>query len=505
MANSTKRVSAACIDGRAQSPRYIQQQLIKLHDVLVENATEIREAIRNDSHHTSAEIDVEYFLAVQCVKYQYAQLDVERFIEEEYHLARSIDSPKRVVAAGVVYISPAEHTRLYSIIAPLSTAVAAGNCVVVEVGQEERCPRKLSKLTLQQLKQTLAESNALLRKLLVRALGSDTFAAVESRPNVEDDIWKNCIEVYGTPIDQPPTLNRLISPSLSRTVCVVDRSANIEQAARAVVRARFSFRGRSPYAPDIVLVNEFKRKDFCNAVVQEVTRHFEEGVEMNGNGSASKKGQRGDKGLLQQAREDEGVTELVSSARGSIFSIKDRTSTLLSRKIAEPLLFIHTISSLDDAIDLANSAAEPLLATYLFATPAAAKYLSQFINAHVSCTNDIPADLLVGPASPIGFPVSIQSRYTKEMFSVPRPEFINFPALSHTVAEVLDEGKTDAGRKLREEAQNRLPPSTQRAGKAIGFFEQGLFSGLSVIAVSTLTGVVVLGVYVVPKVVRRMR
>ena len=133
MASAMKRISAACIDGRAQTPRYIQQQLMRLHDVLVDNASELRDAIRQDSHHTTTEIDVEYYLALRCVKDQYSQINIERCLEEEYHLANSKDSPKRLIAAGVVYVIPADYTRLYSIIAPASVAIAAGNCVVIEV------------------------------------------------------------------------------------------------------------------------------------------------------------------------------------------------------------------------------------------------------------------------------------------------------------------------------------------------------------------------------------
>ena len=94
-----------------------------------------------------------------------------------------------------------------------------------------------------------------------------------------------------------------------------------------------------------------------------------------------------------------------------------RNHSYLNRKTTEPVLLIHPMSSLDDAIDLSNSryahahmyrklqadirnSGTPLLATYLFAEPPAAKYLSQFINAHMSCTNAIPADLL-GKTTPI--------------------------------------------------------------------------------------------------------
>jgi acyl-CoA reductase-like NAD-dependent aldehyde dehydrogenase len=137
MSDAIKRINAACIDGRAQTPRYIQQQLLRLHDILVENAKHIRDAIRSDSHHTASEAEVEYYLALQSVKDQYLQLNVERAIKEEYHLANMIDSPSRVAAAGVVYILPADHTRLYSIIAPVAAAIAAGNCVVLEVSKAQ--------------------------------------------------------------------------------------------------------------------------------------------------------------------------------------------------------------------------------------------------------------------------------------------------------------------------------------------------------------------------------
>ena len=52
-------------------------------------------------------------------------------------------------------------------------------------------------------------------------------------------------------------------------------------------------------------------------------------------------------------------------------------------------------SSLDDAIDLLNSAFSPRIrALYAFADPKAAKYLAQFIQTDVSFVNHIPASLL---------------------------------------------------------------------------------------------------------------
>lgn len=58
---------------------------------------------------------------------------------------------------------------------------------------------------------------------------------------------------------------QLLSSSGTRTVAVVDRTADIDLAARAITAARFGFGGTSPYTPDLVLVNEFVKKDFFEA------------------------------------------------------------------------------------------------------------------------------------------------------------------------------------------------------------------------------------------------
>lgn len=57
-------------------------------------------------------------------------------------------------------------------------------------------------------------------------------------------------------------------------MAIVDRSADIEAAAKAITTARFSFGGYSPYAPDLVLVNEFIKKDFFEACSRYATLSF---------------------------------------------------------------------------------------------------------------------------------------------------------------------------------------------------------------------------------------
>jgi acyl-CoA reductase-like NAD-dependent aldehyde dehydrogenase len=133
MSSSIARLQASNTDGRARTPRYIQNQLQALHSALLKNGSEIRQATSSSSQHTTAEISIEYHLAISVVKDQYASIDFDQMMDEEYRIANGKDAGDRRVAAGILYIVPSSYTLFYSVVAPLSVAIAAGNCVVLEV------------------------------------------------------------------------------------------------------------------------------------------------------------------------------------------------------------------------------------------------------------------------------------------------------------------------------------------------------------------------------------
>jgi acyl-CoA reductase-like NAD-dependent aldehyde dehydrogenase len=124
---------AAEIDDRTQNVRYRQKQLLRLHEVLVANRSEAQNAITADSGNTYAEASIEFFLAISELKKHYSALNLEKDLEEEYSVSKGKDAAGRTVGAGMVYIVPTAHTLFYSVISPLSAAIAAGNCVIVEV------------------------------------------------------------------------------------------------------------------------------------------------------------------------------------------------------------------------------------------------------------------------------------------------------------------------------------------------------------------------------------
>jgi acyl-CoA reductase-like NAD-dependent aldehyde dehydrogenase len=79
-------------------------------------------------------------------------------------------------------------------------------------------------------------------------------------------------------VDGAPALNQLVSKAGSVTAAIVDRTADFDETAKALVNARFSYNGKSAYAPDIIFVNEFSKKDFLQALLRHSVS-FDEVVE----------------------------------------------------------------------------------------------------------------------------------------------------------------------------------------------------------------------------------
>jgi acyl-CoA reductase-like NAD-dependent aldehyde dehydrogenase len=128
-------LQAAAIDGRTHSIYYRQHQLEALHQALLSNSSSIQQAIAADTEHTPAEIAIEIHLTLQSLKASYETLQPTKALADEYLIASGKDAPSNRVPAGIAYIEPCTHTLLYSVVAPLSAAIAAGNCVIVLVSR----------------------------------------------------------------------------------------------------------------------------------------------------------------------------------------------------------------------------------------------------------------------------------------------------------------------------------------------------------------------------------
>ncbi len=172
-----------------------------------------------------------------------------------------------------------------------------------------------------------------------------------------------------------------------------------------------------------------------------------------------------------------------------------------------------------------------MAASFLFAAVPEAKYLADFIDAHVSCVNHIPAELLgmyyaeapnsnqvhneneatadapppkVGPIAPLQQTPSLTPRYTLAMFQEPRPQLLNKTVLTTLVEKVQHEPSDTRLADLKKSLEAPLPPMDRKNGRDVDFFIQALLTGTTVVAVPVLIGLGVTARYALPYVWRRL-
>jgi acyl-CoA reductase-like NAD-dependent aldehyde dehydrogenase len=133
MTQPLQRIKAAIIDGRCRTPRYIQKQLLILHDALIRAAPSIHQAILKDTGWSSSEAWFEIHMTLQAIKEQYGAINFDDCLLQEFSIAHGKGNSNRRLPFGCVYIVPCQHNRLYSMIQPAAAAIAAGNCVIIEV------------------------------------------------------------------------------------------------------------------------------------------------------------------------------------------------------------------------------------------------------------------------------------------------------------------------------------------------------------------------------------
>lgn len=343
------------------------------------------------------------------------------------------------------------------------------------------------RLTSCQLENNLRTLSSLLREVLTSSLDSDTFA-IASEPIKDESLLQSALVIRQTGNEQVPGLNLLSSPAKSRTVAVVDRTADISLAARELVAATFTFGGRSPYAPDFIFVNEFVKRAFLQAVVGECAK-----LSALPTAEKGSRPQQAINELVEHVRQADPQSRVVlQDQKMAVLDLFDRAKAPPTMKTDHPVMIVHGVRSLDDAIDFIGSTSNHAsLAAYHFGNPATGKYLSQFVDAEVSFVNHVPRELLVGPAFPTGRPIELQNRYPRELFTVHRPAFINSPASDQKIREVLGSSNRAASAKLVEVATAPLNVMKRHPGGGVGFFEQGFLMNVGIILTTTvsITGV----------------
>ncbi|CAH0040538.1 unnamed protein product [Clonostachys solani] len=309
MAAELRDIRSAAIDGRMHNPFFQKEQLKRLHDILSKNITEIQDQIARDHRYTQAEASVEYWLALRCIAEAYKSIDPKQHLQAEYAIAKSKDASDAREPVGIVVVEPAQHTFFYSLISALVPALVHGNCIIV------------------QTEKTLLESPKFIMSLVGSALDDHVFKVVYSQLT-DDEIASRHTRIVQK-LDVNP-----------RVIAIIERDADLQLAAKAVASARFSLRGKSPFAPDLVLVNEWVKKDFLSALAQHTSAFISDTIPKD-------PVQKLSKSRFHDTILKENLGEVVfSTSEGYMLNVKNRSE--------ECYLAVHSVTSMDDAIDLSR-------------------------------------------------------------------------------------------------------------------------------------------------------
>lgn len=53
-----------------------------------------------------------------------------------------------------------------------------------------------------------------------------------------------------------------------RSIAIVDRTADVDKAAEQILSAHLAFSGKSPHAPDLIILNEWVKNSFIDTIIR---------------------------------------------------------------------------------------------------------------------------------------------------------------------------------------------------------------------------------------------
>jgi aldehyde dehydrogenase (NAD+) len=252
---------------------------------------------------------------------------------------------------------------------PLAAAVAAGNVCIVR--PSEKVPA----------------TSAVMARIAAETFPEDEVAMVTGGVDTADALLKlpfdHLFFTGSTAVGRKvmhAAAEHLASVTLElggKSPAIVDRSANVAQAAERIVWGKFVNAGQTCVAPDYVLVNEADAPAFLSAARDAVTRFYGPGDEQQASESFARiVDDRGFRRLADALRGtvDEGATVetggTVDAAERyiapTILSGVRPDAPVMREEIFGPILPVIPVRSLDEALAFVNARPKPL-ALYIFA------------------------------------------------------------------------------------------------------------------------------------------
>jgi aldehyde dehydrogenase (NAD+) len=333
------------------------EKLRRLHDALLTRRDEIRAALWADYRKPAAEVDLsEIYPPVSEARHAMRHL-------RDWMKPRRVPAPlallgsrSRIVheAKGVVLIISPWNFPINLTIGPLVSAIAAGNCAVI----------KPSEMT--------PNASACMKSIVGEIFDESEVAVIEGDASVAEALlvkkWDH-IFFTGSPaigkVVMKAAAEHLTSVTLElggKSPVFIDRSANLDEAAKKIVWGKFFNSGQICIAPDYVLVDESVRAPF----VEKLQAAIQAGSGWLVNDRHAGRVKRlFDDAVSHGAGVAAGGTFDERNVAPTVLTDVDAKSAVMNEEIFGPLLPVLGYRTLDEALAIVEERERPLV-LYIF-------------------------------------------------------------------------------------------------------------------------------------------
>lgn len=244
---------------------------------------------------------------------------------------------------------------------PLVGAIAAGNCIVL----------KPSELT--------PNSSACMKRIIAELFDENEIAVVEGDAGVSQELLEEKFDhifFTGSPaigkLVMKAAAEHLTSVTLElggKSPVIVDRTADLDEAARRVAWGKFTNAGQVCIAPDYLLVDESVRAPFTEKLLTAMRNIESDGSSIVNERHAARVKRLHDNAVASGA-------EVIASNGFTVLANVRPDSAVMQEEIFGPVLPMLTYRSLDEAITFLNDREKPLV-SYIFSR--ARNVVDQFV------------------------------------------------------------------------------------------------------------------------------
>ncbi|MBT8189167.1 MAG: aldehyde dehydrogenase family protein [Bacteroidia bacterium] len=344
-------------------------KLKKIHKAIFEYRDRIREALYNDFRKHPSEVDlVELYPVISEIKHIKSHL--RRWMRKQ-----EVDTPLSLMGSnsyihyepkGVVLIISPWNFPFQLTFGPLISAIAAGNAVILK--PSEYTPH----------------CSSVMKEMITSLFPENEVALFEGSVETSQNLLQlpfNHIFFTGSPqvgkIVMQAAAKHLASVTLElggKSPTIVDKTANIDMAAKRIAWSKFINNGQICIAPDHVFVHEDKKNDFIERIIKYLKEFYTEDASQEESYSRIVHDRHLErmKLFIEDAVENGAkinyggkINDADNFVSPTILSDVSMDSKIMQDEIFGPLLPIHSFTDIDEVIKTINDGEIPL-ALYVY-------------------------------------------------------------------------------------------------------------------------------------------